>query len=31
VKSAGDPLHAFAALREGLLAHGARLGPEMVR
>ncbi len=31
VKSADDPLHAFAALREGLLAHGARLGPEMVR
>jgi molybdopterin-biosynthesis enzyme MoeA-like protein len=31
VKAGTDPLHAFAALREGLLAHGARLGPEMVR
>ena len=32
VKASGLPLeHAFAALREGLLAQGAQLGPEMVR
>ncbi len=31
VKAAVDPLEAFAALREGLVQFGARLGPEMVR
>lgn len=31
VKAATDPATAFAALREGLVAFGARLGPEMVR
>jgi len=31
VKARADPVHAFAALREGLLACGARLGPDMVR
>lgn len=31
VKSAIDPVHAFAALKEGLLAQSARLGPELVR
>jgi molybdopterin-biosynthesis enzyme MoeA-like protein len=31
VKAPQDPLDAFAALREGLVAFGARLGPEMVR
>ncbi len=31
VKAAADPTHAFAALRDGLLARGAQLGPEMVR
>jgi molybdopterin-biosynthesis enzyme MoeA-like protein len=31
VKGRGDMLAAYAALREGLLAVGARLGPEMVR
>ena len=31
VKSAEDPAEAFAALREGLVQFGARLGPEMVR
>jgi molybdopterin-biosynthesis enzyme MoeA-like protein len=31
VKSAIDPAHAFAALRAGLLAFGAQLGPELVR
>ncbi|MDE2146938.1 MAG: competence/damage-inducible protein A [Burkholderiales bacterium] len=31
VKAAQDPADAYAALREGLLQFGARLGPEMVR
>ena len=31
VKGRGDPAPAFAALREGLVAFGARLGPEVVR
>ena len=31
VKAAQDPLDAYAALRAGLLAFGAKLGPEMVR
>jgi molybdopterin-biosynthesis enzyme MoeA-like protein len=31
VKGRGDPLHAFAALRAGLEACGAQLGPELVR
>lgn len=31
VKGRGDPTAAYAALRTGLDAHGARLGPEMVR
>jgi molybdopterin-biosynthesis enzyme MoeA-like protein len=31
VKSAVDPTAAYAALREGLLAFGAQLGPELVR
>jgi molybdopterin-biosynthesis enzyme MoeA-like protein len=31
VKAKDDPAHAFAALRQGLLASGAQLGPEMVR
>lgn len=31
VKGAGDMLEPFAALREGLLQHGAQLGPETVR
>ena len=31
VKSAADPAHAFAALKAGLLAQSAQLGPEMVR
>lgn len=31
VKGRGDPVEAFAALRAGLQAHGAPLGPELVR
>ncbi len=31
VKAVADPLQAYQALRDGLLAFGARLGPEMVR
>ena len=31
VKAAADPAEAYAALRAGLLAFGAKLGPEMVR
>ncbi len=31
VKAAGDPVQAFAALRAGLAAFGAALGPELVR
>jgi len=31
VKGRGDPAEAYAALRAGLLAAGARLGPELVR
>ncbi len=31
VKGRGDPVAAFAALRSGLLAAGAQLGPELVR
>lgn len=31
VKAAGDPAHAFAALRAGLELAGVRLGPELVR
>ncbi len=31
VKAVGDPVAAFAALRQGLLEFGAKLGPEVVR